>query len=71
MSEKKQYAAKYYVTNKEHREPLVVLAMDEKEAAKKWAKRTGKKITDAVVREIGTQAESITKPETATEKIKK
>ena len=71
--EKKQRAAKYHVATKEHREPLVVLAQDKKEAAEKWAKRTGKKIAEAVVREIGTQAESITRPNasSAPEAVKK
>ena len=60
--EKKQRAAKYHVATKEHKEPMILLAEDEKDAAKRWAKRTGKKAAEAVVREIGTQAETITRP---------
>lgn len=61
MSEKKERAKKYHVSTKDSKDPLVLLAADEKDAAEKWAKRTGKNKKDAVVTEIGTLAETITR----------
>jgi hypothetical protein len=61
MPEKKERAAKYYVSTKDQRDPLVLLAENEKDAVVRWTKRTGRKASEAVATKIGTLAETITR----------
>ena len=62
---KKERGKKYHISTKDNKDPLVTVAADEKEAAAKWAKRTGRPQKDARVTPIGTRADTITRASNA------
>lgn len=64
LAGKQERVHKYFITDKEDEEPLVLNVADEEAAAKLWAKQTGRSVKDAVVSRIGSQATTITRRET-------
>lgn len=46
---------KFFVSDRDGTEPMVTIAEDKVDAASRWAERTGRKQSEAVVNEIGTR----------------
>lgn len=59
--EGKRNSSKFFVSSKDNKNSMVVVADSEADAMSKWCASTGRKKSDASARKIGSRAETITR----------